>query len=1032
MPGPGSPARPIGYAELHCVSNFSFLRGASHPEELVQTAAALGYEAIAVTDDCSVSGAVRAHQAGREHGIHVIHGAEFTLAGGPRVVLLATDRRGWAQLCGLITRARRRADKGHYRLHTDDLCRSPLDRCLLLYLPGTTPDDGFAAVLRQHFADRAWLAVELLAEGRDRERLRQLRTFAADQGLRCVAAGDVHMHRRGRRALQDTLCAIRHGRPLGELGTALFANGERHLRPLESLRRHYPPELLAETLNIARRCRFSLEELRHEYPHELVPDGHTPTSWLRRLTEDGAAQRYAGKVPDPVRRLIDHELALIAELRFEFYFLTVHDIVAWARRRGILCQGRGSAANSAVCYCLGITEVNPAEQAVLFERFISRERNEPPDIDVDFEHQRREEVIQYIYRKYGRDRAALAATVITYRPRSAIRDVGKALGLDADAIDALARQLHGWDSRERIPEHLAAAGLAPDSPVVRRLLARVDELIGFPRHLSQHVGGFLISQGPVHALVPVENAAMPERTVIQWEKDDLEALGLLKVDVLALGMLSAVRRCFDLLEAWSGRRMGIADIPRDDPATYRMIQRGDTVGVFQIESRAQMAMLPRLKPERFYDLVIEVAIVRPGPIQGDMVHPYLERRAGRAPVDYPSEAVRRVLERTLGVPIFQEQVMQLAMVAAGFTAGEADALRRAMAAWKKRGGLEPFERKLKDGMRARGYSAEFADRIYCQILGFGDYGFPESHAVSFALLAYVSAWLKCHHPAAFTAALLNSLPMGFYGPWQLIQDARRHGVEVRPVCVQHSRQQTSLEPGPDGRPAIRLGLDRIKGLAEEHAARLVAARGSGYASVADLAERAALPRAALERLADAGALASLSRHRHRALWETAGVEAPLPLLGTPCFAEAEPLLRRPREGEDLLADFRTQSATLGRHPLSLLRPRLARRGIAPSRSLQQRCDGDPVHVAGIVINRQRPQTAAGVMFMTLEDEDGPINLIVWPKVAERFRRALLGARLVAVTGTLQRAEGVTHVIARSARDHSDWLGGLPLASRDFC
>ena len=871
--------------------------------------------------------------------------------------------------------------------------------------------------------------MELLAGGNDRGRLRELAAFAREHRLRCVAAGDVHMHCRGRRALQDTLTAIRHGEPLTAMGRRLFANGERHLRPREQLARHYPRALLDESLAIAARCRFSLDELRYEYPHELVPDGHTPASWLRRLTEDGAARRYPTGVPDGVRRQLEHELRLIAELRFEFYFLTVHDIVRWAREQQILCQGRGSAANSAVCYCLRITEVNPAEQSVLFERFVSRERDEPPDIDVDFEHERREEVIQYIYRKYGRDRAALAATVITYRPRSAIRDVGKALGMSLDQVDGLSRSLHWWEQREQIPERLAAVGLSADSPVVKRLLVLVDELIGFPRHLSQHVGGFVISQGPVHALVPVENAAMPDRTVIQWEKDDLEALGLLKVDVLALGMLTAVRKCFALIRGFDGTRLGLADIPREDPATYRMIRRADTVGVFQIESRAQMAMLPRLRPDTFYDLVIEVAIVRPGPIQGDMVHPYLARRAGEQPVDYPSEAVRAVLERTLGVPIFQEQVMQLAMVAAGFSAGEADQLRRAMAAWKKRGGLEPFERKLKQGMQARGYDADFADRIYRQILGFGDYGFPESHAVSFALLAYVSAWLKCHHPAAFTAALLNSLPMGFYGPYQLIQDARRHGVEVRGVDVQHSGVDSSLEAGSEGRPAIRLGLDRVKGLPDRSAQRVVAARRDGpYIDVPDLAARAELPREDLEALADAGALSALSRHRHRALWDTAGVEAPLPLLGSPRFAEAEPLLRRPGEGEDLVADFRRLSLTLGRHPVALLRRRL---GIPASGTLRHGRTGDPVRAAGLVINRQRPQTASGVMFMTLEDEDGSINLIVWPKVAERFRRALLGTQLVEITGELQNAHGITHVIVSSARDRSDWLGELPTASRDF-
>ncbi|PWN57334.1 error-prone DNA polymerase [Abyssibacter profundi] len=1030
-------AQPVDYAELHCLSNFTFLRGASHPQELVERAADLGYTALALTDECSVAGVVRAHEAASERGLPLIIGAEFTTVQEHRLVLLATDRAGYGQLCQLITLARGRRAKGDYALELNDLLTEPLDGCLLLWLDG---DEADLQGLAQRFAGRTWLVAELFATADREQRLADWQAQAQRLGLPVVAAGDVHMHARGRRALQDTLTAIRLGRPIAELGYALFPNGERHLRPLASLQALYPPEWLAETQAVARRCRFHLTELRYEYPHELIPSGHTPSSWLRSLVEQGARRLYPSGVPGAVQQQIDHELALIAELAYEFFFLTVEDIVRWARTQGILCQGRGSAANSTVCYCLGITAVNPAEQSLLFERFVSKDRGEPPDIDVDFEHQRREEVIQYIYRKYGRDRAALAATVISYRPKSAIRDVGKALGLTLDQVDALTKTLTWWDSSEELPARIREVGLDPDAPVIQRLIVLVRELIRFPRHLSQHVGGFVISQGPVSALCPIEPASMAGRSVIQWDKDDLESLGMLKVDVLALGMLTAIRKCFDLIEGWTGERLQLATIPRDDSDTYAMIQRADTIGVFQIESRAQMSMLPRLKPANLYDLTIQVAIVRPGPIQGDMVHPYLARRAGREPVRYPSQAVRDVLKRTLGVPIFQEQVMQLAMVAAGFTAGEADQLRRAMAAWKRKGGLEPFEVKLKAGMAQRGYSPEFADRIYQQILGFGDYGFPESHAASFALLAYASSWLKCHHPAAFTAALLNSLPMGFYAPAQLIGDARRHGVEIRPVDVLFSEVESTLESGPQGVPAIRLGLHRIKGMDLAVAARIVQwrrqlpagqpARGA-EALRQGLMQIAGLGREQMEALAAAGALQSLSGHRHRAYWDAAGVEAPTPLLGRPQFAEGQPLLSAPTEGEDLLADYASLRFTLGRHPLALLRSRLDAHGAICARRLRELQTGRPVCVSGLVTGRQRPGTASGVIFMTLEDESGLINLVIWPKVLEQYRSAVLHAQLPLIHGHVQNEDQVVHVIARHLEDRSDWLGGLAVASRDF-
>ena len=840
------------------------------------------------------------------------------------------------------------------------------------------------------------------------------------------------MHVRGRRALQDVLTATRLGTTVDRAGYALHANGERHLRPLQRLEELHPPELLAATLDVASRCRFSLDELRYEYPREIVPEGETASSWLRRLTDEGCRRRWPQGVPAAAAKLIEHELALIEELRYEAYFLTVHDIVSYARSRGILCQGRGSAANSAVCFCLGVTEVDPARMSLLFERFISRERNEPPDIDVDFEHERREEVIQYIYAKYGRHRAALTATVICYRPRSALRDVARALGLDPLQVNALARSMQWWDGSHIDAERVREAGLDPESPVLARVIALARALLGFPRHLSQHVGGFVIARDLLEELVPVENAAMDERTVIQWDKDDLDALGLLKVDVLGLGMLAAIRRAFTLVEQFRGTRWTLASVPAEDPDVYEMIGHGDTMGVFQIESRAQMAMLPRLKPRNYYDLVIEVAIIRPGPIQGDMVHPYLRRRGGLEPVSYPSAEVEGVLQRTLGVPIFQEQVMQLAIVAAGFTPGEADQLRRAMAAWKRKGGLGHFEERLIRGMRERGYAEEFARQIFRQILGFGEYGFPESHAASFALLVYVSAWLKRHEPAAFTAALLNSQPMGFYAPSQLVQDAQRHDVEVRPVDARASDWDCTLERREDGAAALRLGLRLVKGLSEPAALRLVEARLTGaFANVQDLAERARLDRRELGCLAAAGALEGFAGHRHRAAWNVAGVEAPLPILPQLRIAEGIPLLRAPREGEDIVADYAHTGLTLRRHPLALLRARLETRGILTAAQLRGMKQGTTVRTAGLVITRQRPGSAQGVTFVTLEDETGYVNLIVWRNVADRQRQALIGSRLMGVAGELQLEGEVMHVIAHRIVDLSRWLGRIVTSPRDF-
>ena len=1021
------------YAELHCLSNFSFLRGASSAEELVGRAAELGYSALAVTDECSLAGIVRAHVAAKERKLKLIVGSEIRLEDGLKLVLLAPDRRAYGALSSLITVGRRRAEKGAYSLCRQDLDAASQGGLLALWVPGENPADADARWFRERFQDRGWIAAELHSGPNDAARLRQIREISSRSGLPLVAAGDVHMHLRSRRRLQDALTAIRVGRPVYECGYELYPNGERHLRMRARLAQIYSFDSIKETLKIAERCNFSLGELRYEYPEEIVPQGETPTSYLRKLALEGLETRYPGGVPEKVRALVEKELALIAEVRYEAFFLTVYDIVKFARSKEILCQGRGSAANSAVCYCLEITEVDPVSGNALFERFISKERDEPPDIDVDFEHERREQVIQYVYGKYGRDRAAIAATVISYRSRSAVRDLGRALGLSLDEVDRLSKSMAWWDKRSELPERMREAGLDPEDSRIRHLLELCEELIGFPRHLSQHVGGFVISGGPLAELVPVENAAMDERTVIQWDKDDLESLGLLKVDVLALGMLSALRRAL----AFAGIKK-LQDIPHADEDVYRMIQQADTVGVFQIESRAQMSMLPRLKPKNFYDLVIQVAIVRPGPIQGGMVHPYLQRREGLEPEDYPSDAVREVLKRTLGIPIFQEQVMQLAIVAAGFTPGEADQLRRAMAAWKKKGGLEPFEEKLKKGMSDRHYPAEFADRIFRQILGFGEYGFPESHSASFAQLAYFSAWLKHHHPAAFLAALLNSQPMGFYSPSQLIQDARRHGVEVRPADVSLSQWDCTMEEGVEGRgaaarPAVRLGLRMVKGLGKGAGERIAASHP--HVSAADLARRAGLSAKELDALAAAGALQSLAGHRRNARWAAAGVEKSTLLLPPEISRESGVEFAPASEGEEIAADYASLRFTLGRHPLALLRKTLSSIKILDAESLNRLSHGSRARAAGLVTCRQHPDTKTGVVFVTLEDESGNVNVVVWNELFKRYRRELLGARLLGVEGVVESKSGVVHLIAREFIDHTPLLdrllGPLDVASHDF-
>jgi len=1066
------------YAELHCRSNFSFLTGASHPEELVARAHALGYSALALTDECSLGGVVRAHAEARRLGLHLIVGAEMALqrapaaagpvmaggvggaekaqddaAAGPHLILLAMSRRGYGNLSQWVTVARRRAPKGQYQALMSDLeGRVPhlptlagLPDCLaLLHTPAVlAAAQPFETLFAQALWLKTWfgageggraaLALPLLHHAHDALLSDLVQRVAALTGLPIVAVGSVLMHARSRKPMQDALTATRLKCAVADAGWALEPNAEAHLRPRSRLGAMYRPEWLAATLQFAGRCAFSLDELRYEYPREIVPDGHTPTSWLRQLTEEGVRRRFPVGETAAVRATLEHELALIAQLQYEPYFLTVADLVQWARGQGILCQGRGSAANSAVCYCLGVTEVDPARMTLLFERFISAERNEPPDIDIDFEHQRREEVIQYVYRKYGRHRAALTGVVISYRPRSALRDMGRALGIDLDRIDAVAKSQHWFDGRSINAERLRENGFDPAAPLCRLWVELTTTLIGFPRHLSQHPGGFVIARDDLARLVPVENAAMPGRSVIQWDKDDLDALGLLKVDLLALGMLSAIKRALQFVGAKLGRDFVMQDVPAEDDASYEMLCQGDSVGTFQVESRAQMSMLPRLQPRCFYDLVIEVAIVRPGPIQGGMVHPYLRRRSGEEAVDYPSAEVKQALERTLGVPIFQEQVMQLAILAADFTPGEADQLRRAMAAWKRKGGLGPFHERLVGRMVAKGYPLDYAERIFKQIEGFGEYGFPESHAASFALLVYVSAWLKRHHPDAFLAALLNSQPMGFYAPAQLVRDAREHGVRVLPVEVMRSEWDSTLEGQGAGLRPVRLGFNRIGGLSQAAAGRIVAARaGEPFAGPEDLARRASLDAQELSLLARADALAPLSGHRHQAAWGVAGIDTrATPMLHRTRTHEAVAELPAPGAAETVLADYRALGLSLTQHPVALLRGPLAAYRVQPAAVLRGYPNGRLARASGIVTHRQRPETARGVVFVTLEDETGSVNVIVWPQVAEQQRQALLASTLLTVYGIWQREGEVRHLVARQLVDHSALLQGLATTSRNF-
>ncbi len=1185
----------VRYAELHCKTNFSFLEGASHADELVRRSGELGYRALAVTDRNSLAGVVRAHIAAKEVGLPLVIGAEITPTDAPPVVLWATDRASYGRLCRLITRGRRQAPKGECGLmladvaefaegliagvlgrqppalpgvhcgdHTDNPnidCTFKIVNCKLQIAEEESPAEPGAvglAVYREIFEGRCYLLAELVRGADDRGRLAELQRIAREVGVPLVAAGDVHYHVPGRMVLHDVLTAIRQGTTVAAAeGTFLFPNAERHLRPIEEIRSLFAdaPDALARTIEIAERCTFSLDELRYEYPTELAPKGQTPLEYLTQLTWQGAADRYPGDVPEKIVKQLEYELALIRELHYESYFLTVWDLVRFARSRNILCQGRGSAANSAVCFCLGVTSVDPATSDLLFERFVSRERNEAPDIDVDFEHERREEVLQYVYEKYGRERAGLAATVITYCSRSAIRDVGKALGLSLDRVDALAKHVEGYTQEPKLVGRCREVGIDPTSNLGRRLVYCVNEIIGFPRHLSQHVGGMVMTEGPLCEMVPIENAAMEDRTVIEWDKDDLDELGILKVDCLCLGMLTAIHKCFDLVRSEKGVRnllperpegcsaqkvpdtfFTLADIPQDDAAVYDMICRADTIGVFQIESRAQMSMLPRLRPRCYYDLVIEVAIVRPGPIQGNMVHPYLRRRAGEEAETYPNEAIREVLEKTLGVPIFQEQAMRLAVVAAGFTPGEADQLRRAMAAWRRPGLIEQFRQKLLAGMRANNLPEEFAQRVYQQIEGFGEYGFPESHAASFALLVYASAWLKHYYPAAFVAAMINSQPMGFYQPAQLVRDAQEHGVVVRGVDVNWSRWDCTLEVGsgdwelgagelqnanckmknanwgnsainnlqfaicnlqshnappaeagspiPSSLPFLRLGLRMLNGLGEAAGRVIEGVRAAGpFSSIDDFARRTGLGRAVVKRLAEADAFGSVGAGRRQALWQALGQEKkrramplfeilPLPLgegaraarpgegvcgsgkhkvnaeQSTAGQASSGTQAEEPGQDdramwalpamepyEEVVADYRTAGLSLRAHPISFYREQLEQLGVTPARRLVELANDAPVIVAGLVLLRQRPGTAKGITFVTLEDETGTVNLVVHQHMWDRYYRVARGAPAWIAHGRIQTAPGhyssVIHVVVQRLAALGQELRQLDVKTRDF-
>lgn len=1022
----------MAYAELFCQSNFSFLTGASHAEELIQHADFLRYRALAITDECSIAGVVRAHTAikDRKLGIKQIVGSMFWLNGECQVVLLCPNRQAYAELCRIITNARRRSEKGSYQLSEWDLMSAK--HSLILWLPTEEDNNAYwGKWLKQYHQGRLWIAVQRHLGANDHHYISHCQELAQQLSLPITACGGVLMHTATRLPLQHVLTAIKHNQSVEHIQAHLIGNTERALRSKTKLTKIFPSEWLEESVRIAELCHFKLSDLKYEYPSELIPNGSEPMEHLRLLVEKGKQLRFPEGVPDDIQATIDKELSLIEELNYPFYFLTIHDIVMFAKSRGILYQGRGSAANSIVCYCLEITAVDPRQVAVLFERFISKERQEPPDIDVDFEHERREEVIQYLYQKYGRERAALAATVITYRLKSAIRDVGKALGISETQLDFFIKNINRRDRQLGWQAQIIELGLQPQSHKGQLFIDLVNEIQSFPRHLSQHVGGFVISAGPLYELIAVENAAMPERTIIQWDKDDLESLGLMKVDVLALGMLTAIRKCFTMIEHHHQRKLSIADITRlkDDENVYGMIQRADTVGVFQIESRAQMSMLPRLKPRTYYDLVIQIAIVRPGPIQGDMVHPFLKRRNGIEKTTFPSHEVKEVLERTMGVPIFQEQVIKIAMVAAGFSGGEADQLRRAMASWKKSGELDKFRPKLINGMLARGYEKEFAERIYDQICGFGEYGFPESHSASFAVLAYCSAWLKYYYPEAFYASLLNSLPMGFYSPSQLIQDAQRHGIVVLPVCVNHSAIEHQVVRHQQGF-AIQLGLRLVKGLSDSGSEQLLRARPTGGFQHVNQLKNAGINQKDMESLASANALYRLTNNRYDTRWAIMDSLSDLPLFEH--YQEDERLIQHsPTAMEDLIEDYASLGLSLNQHPITLIDKAGLLGKFTRHKDLINLPHKSLVTVAGVVTGRQAPGTAAGVTFFTLEDDTGNINTVVWQATARAQKSAYISAKVLMVKGIVEKEENVVHVIAGKLIDITEHLTLLQSRSRDF-
>ncbi len=1031
------------YAELAVTTNFSFLRGASHAAELVAQAKALGLAAIGVADRNSLAGVVRAHIAAKDVGLRLLVGARLVTTDGFELICYPSDRDAYGRLSRLLSDGKLRAEKGECHITLEDVI-AQAEGQVFIAIPPPRPDEAFRQRLERLqvlWAGRLYLGARIGFAGRNRERIARL----ADLGIRAggvpiVAINDVLYHAPERRPLQDVLTCIREHCSIEEAGFRLEANAERHLKPPEEMARLFRgfEPALARTIEIMQRCTFSLDELAYEYPDEPVPPGKTPQEHIEALAWAGADWRYPGGVPDKVRAALVKELALISELDYAPYFLTVHDIVAWARGKDILCQGRGSAANSAVCFCLGITSVDPTITDLLFERFLSKERKEPPDIDVDFEHERREEVIQYVYRRYGRHKAALTATVISYRPRSAVREVCKALGLSEDIAGALAGTVWGSFGSDVKEKQIRQAGLDPANPTIRRAIQLTRQLIGFPRHLSQHVGGFVLTRGPLVETVPIGNAAMDERTFIEWDKDDIAALNIMKVDVLALGMLTCIRKAFDLLRLHKGLDYDLATVPAEDKATYDMLCEGDSLGVFQVESRAQMNMLPRLRPRTFYDLVIEVAIVRPGPIQGDMVHPYLRRRKGLEAVTYPSpgleygppDELERILKRTNGVPLFQEQAMQIAMDAAKFSPDEANGLRRAMATFRKVGTIQNYEAMMVERMVARGYDPAFAQNCFNQVKGFGEYGFPESHAASFALLVYVSSWLKCHHPDVFCAALLNSQPMGFYAPAQIVRDARAHGVEVREADVNLSDWDNTLEPGQERFYAVRLGLRQIDGLGEDEMETLLEARGCGFAQPDDIRPRTGITRRAMEQLAAADAFRSMGLDRRDGLWAARG-EAPgrtLPLFAAAGMAEQgserDTVLPRMPLSEHVLQDYQTTRLSLKEHPMHFLRARYTGLRTLSTKEATDLRNGARVQTAGIVLVRQRPGSASGVCFITIEDETGIANLVVWPNVFERFRAAVMGARILLVKGRVQTADNVTHIVAQQLIDRTDDLGLL--------